>query len=228
MGLKAQRFALSGFAGFGVTDRVVPNVETEAIKPCGAFNRVERMPEPRLTGLQGSPHLLEPPGCNVLRVHDGVVVSVENDQVIRVPNDSGSPEATAFGGGEGGGHCRLPPVQGPRHQEGGKDSPLRGTGFRWKECFPIHDARFEPGRHGPAQRRKGVEFRDKCLVTDAVEALFDGGVQDLLVLLVHAGIDGGNGIVTRAAWTEAGAVGLELRLPFRLQGKFRHGVTGAI
>ena len=58
MGLKAQRFALSGCAGFGVTDRVLPNVETEEIKPCGAFNRVERMPDPRFTGLQGSPHLL--------------------------------------------------------------------------------------------------------------------------------------------------------------------------
>ncbi len=114
------------------------------------------------------------------------------------------------------------------HQERGKHSPLRGTGFRWKELFPIHDARLEPGRNGPAQGRQGVEFCDKRLVTDAVEAFFDVGIQDLFVLLVNTGIDGSNGIVTRAAWTEAGAVGLELRLPFRFQGKFRQGLAGAI
>ncbi len=51
MGFKAQRFALSGFARFALTHRVLPNLETEEIKPCGAFNRVERMPDPRCTGL---------------------------------------------------------------------------------------------------------------------------------------------------------------------------------
>ena len=81
VGCKAQRFALSGFTGFGSTYRVLPNMETEEIKPCGAFNRVERMPDPRFAGLQSSPTLLQPPRRHVLSVHDGVIVSVENDQV---------------------------------------------------------------------------------------------------------------------------------------------------
>ena len=51
MGFKAQWFTLSGFAGFGLTDRILPNLETEEIKPGGAFNRVERMPDPRFTRL---------------------------------------------------------------------------------------------------------------------------------------------------------------------------------
>jgi hypothetical protein len=49
---KAQGVTLSGFAGFGLTYRVLPDLETEEIEPCGAFNRVERMPDPRFTGLQ--------------------------------------------------------------------------------------------------------------------------------------------------------------------------------
>lgn len=52
-GFEAQWFALSGGAGFGLTHRVLPNLETEEIKPCGAIHRVERMPDPRFTGLQG-------------------------------------------------------------------------------------------------------------------------------------------------------------------------------
>jgi hypothetical protein len=51
-GGKAQRFASSGFPGFRLTNRVLPNLETEEIKPCGAINRVERMPDPRFTGFQ--------------------------------------------------------------------------------------------------------------------------------------------------------------------------------
>ena len=60
-GGETQGDALAGFTGFGVTNRVLPDVESKEIKPCGAFNRVERMPNPRFTGLQSSPHLLQPP-----------------------------------------------------------------------------------------------------------------------------------------------------------------------
>jgi hypothetical protein len=58
VGCEAQRFTLSGFTGFGSTYRVLPNMETEEIKPCGAVNRVERMLDPRFAGFQGQPHLL--------------------------------------------------------------------------------------------------------------------------------------------------------------------------
>jgi hypothetical protein len=50
-GFKAQGLTLSGFAGFGLTHRVLPNLETEEVEPCGAFNRVERMPDPRFARL---------------------------------------------------------------------------------------------------------------------------------------------------------------------------------
>jgi len=59
-GFKAQGFAVSGFAGFGLTHRVLPNLETEEIKPCGAINRVERMPDPRFTRLQSQRPPAEP------------------------------------------------------------------------------------------------------------------------------------------------------------------------
>ena len=50
-GVETQRDALTGFPGFGLADRVLPDVESQEIEPCGAFNRVERMPDPRFTGL---------------------------------------------------------------------------------------------------------------------------------------------------------------------------------
>jgi hypothetical protein len=50
-GCEAQRDALAGFTGFCVANRVLPDVESKEIEPCGASNRVERMPDPRFTGL---------------------------------------------------------------------------------------------------------------------------------------------------------------------------------
>lgn len=46
----AQGDALAGFPGFRVAHRVLPDVESEEIEPCGAFTRVERRPDPRFTG----------------------------------------------------------------------------------------------------------------------------------------------------------------------------------
>ena len=60
-GGETQGDALASFPGFGVANRVLPDVESQEVEPCGAFNRVERLPNPRLTGLQSSPHLLPPP-----------------------------------------------------------------------------------------------------------------------------------------------------------------------
>ena len=51
-GGETQGDALAGFAGFCGTHRVLPDVESKEIEPCGAFNRVERMPDPRFPGLQ--------------------------------------------------------------------------------------------------------------------------------------------------------------------------------
>jgi hypothetical protein len=105
---------------------------------------------------------------------------------------------------------------------------LWGTRFRGKELLPIHNARFEPGGNRPSQNWERVEFGDKCLVTNPIKAFFNVCIQDVFVLLVDAGMNGLNRIVTRASWTEAVAVGLELRLPFRFQGEFRQGLAGAI
>jgi hypothetical protein len=60
-GGETQGDALASCTGFGVANRVLPDVESKEVEPCGAFNRVERMPNPRFTGLQSSPHLLPPP-----------------------------------------------------------------------------------------------------------------------------------------------------------------------
>lgn len=51
-GGETQGDALASFTGFGVANRVLPDVESKEVEPCGAFNRVERMPNPRFTGLQ--------------------------------------------------------------------------------------------------------------------------------------------------------------------------------
>jgi len=75
-GGETQGDALAGFAGFCGAHRVLPDVESKEIEPCGAFNRVERMPDPRFTGLQRSPHLLQPACRDVLSLRDGVIVAV--------------------------------------------------------------------------------------------------------------------------------------------------------
>ena len=49
---ETQGDALAGFPRFGLANRVLPDVESQEIEPCDAFNRVERMPDPRFTGLQ--------------------------------------------------------------------------------------------------------------------------------------------------------------------------------
>ena len=58
-----------------------------------------------------------------------------------------------------------------------------------------------------------------------VEAFFDVGISDVFVLLVHACMDRFDRIVTGTSWTEAVAIGLELRLPFRFQGEFDQGLA---
>ena len=73
-----------------------------------------------------------------------------------------------------------------------------------------------------------MECGEQGLVTDPVEAFFNVGISDVFVLLVNTRMDRFDRIVTRTSWTEARAVGLELRLPFRFQGEFRQGLAGAI
>jgi hypothetical protein len=51
-GGEPQRDALAGVPGFGLAHRVLSDVASQEIEPCGACNRVERMPEPRFPGLQ--------------------------------------------------------------------------------------------------------------------------------------------------------------------------------
>ena len=51
-GGETQRDAVAGFPGFGLANRVLSDVESQEIEPCGTFNRVERMPDPRFAGLQ--------------------------------------------------------------------------------------------------------------------------------------------------------------------------------
>lgn len=75
-GGETQGDALAGFPRFGLANRVLPDVESQEIEPCDVFNRVERMPDPRFTGLQRSPHLLQPACRDVLRLRDGVIVAV--------------------------------------------------------------------------------------------------------------------------------------------------------
>jgi hypothetical protein len=157
-----------------------------------------------------------------------MIVSVENDQIIGEPNNSGLPSATVFEDWKCSGNRCFQPVQGHIHQEGGQHAPLRGTGFRGEEFLPIHDARLEPGGNRPSQGRERVEFGDKRLVTNPIKAFFDVRVQDVFVLLVDAGMNGLNRIVTRASWSEAVAIGLELRLPLRFQSEFRQGLSSAI
>ena len=73
-----------------------------------------------------------------------------------------------------------------------------------------------------------MECGEQGLVTDPVEAFFNVGIEDVFVLLVNARMDRFDRIVTRTSWTEAVAIRLELRLPFRFQGEFRQGLAGAI
>ena len=47
-------------------------------------------------------------------------------------------------------------------------------------------------------------------------------------MLVNTRMDRFDRIVTRTSWSEAVAIGLEFRLPFRFQGEFRQGLFGAI
>jgi hypothetical protein len=227
-GLEAQGHSLPGFPCVGVPHGVLPDLEAEEIAPGGAFNRVERMPDPRFTGLQGSSHRLSPPCRHVLRLHNGMRVSGENDQVIGQPANSGLPPVTVLRSGIGVSKRRLQPVQGHMHQEGRQHAPLRGPSFRGKAVLPIHDACLEPGRNGPAQSREGVAGRDKCLVTNPSNAFFKVRIPDIFVLLVAAGMHGLNRLMARASWPEAVAVGRALRLPFRFQSAFRQGLAGAI
>lgn len=75
-GGETQGDTLAGFPRFGLANRVLPDVESQEIEPCDACNRVERMPDPRFTGLQRSSHLLQPACRDVLRLRDGVIVAV--------------------------------------------------------------------------------------------------------------------------------------------------------
>ena len=68
--------AVAGFPRFGLAHRVLPDVASQEIEPWDAFNRVERMPDPRFTGLQRSPHLWQPACRDGLRLRAGVIVAV--------------------------------------------------------------------------------------------------------------------------------------------------------
>jgi len=109
-GGEPQGDALAGLPRFGLAKRVVPDVASQAIAPGAACHRVERRPAPRLTGLQRSPHLLQPACRDVLRLCDGVIVAVEHDQLLGTPDDPGAPPVPILGGWQGS----TPAVRFPR------------------------------------------------------------------------------------------------------------------
>jgi hypothetical protein len=63
---------------------------------------------------------------------------------------------------------------------------------------------------------------------DAVEALFDVGVQDIFGLLAHGRANRGYRLVTGTPWANALAVGVEACLPCRSQHAFDESLAGSI
>lgn len=64
-------------------------------------------------------------------------------------------------------------------------------------------------------------------MTDSVEAFRDVRVENILRQLTDARENGFNGVVARASWSKAVAVGLELGFPFGFQGEFNQRLPAA-
>jgi hypothetical protein len=92
----------------------------------------------------------------------------------------------------------------------------------------VEHSSFEPRPQVATQVWTRREFSEQGVMRDAVEAFFDGGIQDILGFLANGRENGGNRIVTRAPWAKAITVRFETRLPLTFEGAFHSRVVGSV
>jgi hypothetical protein len=137
---------------------------------------------PRAVGMMwshspmSSPSLLPPGGREVLRLHEGVLVAGEHAQLSRIPEDSGAPPVTLWGGWQGGGKSRCQSLAGALQEERCQHAPWRGTRGGGPACLSVPHACLEPGGTRPSPGWAGGEWGEQGVVTAPVEALVTVGL----------------------------------------------------
>jgi hypothetical protein len=112
VGFEPQWFPLPGCAGFVCAHRVWPDVEPQEVEPRDPFDRVSRLGDPGVTGLQGQAHALEPCGRYCLGLQNDLPVFMQDHKVVRVADDFRLPPLAVFLGWERRFEGRFQPVQG--------------------------------------------------------------------------------------------------------------------
>jgi hypothetical protein len=219
---------VAGLPRFGLANRGVPAVASQAIAPCEACNRVERLPDPCLTGLPSAPPLL-PPACRAgLRLRDGGSVAVSPAPSLGASDDAGAPPETLCGGWHGHGHGRCQAMEGARQAARGPHAPWRGPRCGGTACRAVQPAGLGPGGPRPSQGRAGVTCGAQGWVPEPVDACGDVGLADVGVLVVHTRRNRFERSVTRTSGPAAVARGRAWRLPCRVPGEGRSGWPGAL
>ncbi len=88
-GFETQSMASAIFTRACVPDRVVSDVKTEESEARLAFARLERVGNPRFTGLQGEAHGAQPLRNELLTLLHDAVILMQNHQVISINHHLG-------------------------------------------------------------------------------------------------------------------------------------------
>ncbi|GLV54749.1 hypothetical protein KDH_26680 [Dictyobacter sp. S3.2.2.5] len=72
---------------------------------------------------------------------------------------------------------------------------MRCAFFCWKEGFPFHDSRFEPGFNDSSDFRRSREFVQEGLMVDEIKAFGDIRIQDIFIQFVDTDPNGRHRIV---------------------------------
>jgi len=157
MGLASPWFPLAGCAGFILASRVVPDVAPPEVDPCDPVDRVSRMCDPGVPGLQGQAPALEPRGRDCLGLQHDLPVFMQAHTGVRVADDCRLPPVAVLVGREGGCEGRFQPRHGHVCESWGTDSPLRGACLGREALGSLPPSRLEPGMDRPSQGGEGVQ-----------------------------------------------------------------------
>ena len=153
-------------------------------------------------------------------------VLMEDYQIVSLDHHIGRWSVLAILGGLCDG--RFEAVESDIGQQGRKGAALHRTRFGGKEGPVVKHPGFEPCPQLAPQEWTWSKFGEEGVMREAVEAFFDGGVQDILGFLAHGRENRCHRIVTGTPWAKPVAIGFEARLPFRCQRTFNESMAGSI
>jgi hypothetical protein len=211
---------------------MLANLEAKKVEACFALCCFERMRDAGLLLAPLQSDVLQPCLRQVATWLDHGAVPVEDDQIVRIPDDLGLPMKLAAGllrgpsrpGWESGSDVLFESVQGDVGQKRRQDATLRRSARRFDTHAVVENPGLEPRLYEPVQGRERLDLSEEGCLVEAVETLRDLGVQGVLGLLFNRGEDRPDGIVYGSSGAESVAVGFEPSLPLWLKYEFDEGL----